>query len=170
MNFKTQTFVTKDLYKGLANPKQLRRNTAISLMVLAIVPVITIPSLLDTASNRSFGFDMLGLVSGFLCIFILQLPRLMVRRGIKAAQESGVLETLQVVEFSAEGIVKNDSKAIPYRDVLAILVTRDKYLLTSKGTEWTFVDKEMLDSEGRKEEFEKFLEENCRQARWTQAS
>jgi len=169
MNFKTETFVTEGLYKSLINKKRLRRNTTISLIVLLTMPFFAISSLLDPSSTRSFWFDVSGLVATMLFIFILQLPRLTVRRGIKMAQEEGILDTTQVVEFKEEGVVKNDSKTIPYKEVLAILVTPDKYLLTSKGSEWTFVEKETLESEGCIKEFEKLLEENCRQARWTQA-
>jgi len=158
-----------ELYTGLMNKTQQRRKDTISLIVLAVVPVFVFSSLLDATSTRSIWFDLFGLISGVLCIFVLQLPKLTIRRGIRIAQESGVLDTLQVVEFRAEGIVKNDSKVILYRDVLAILVTTDKYLLTSKGSGWTFVNRKTLDLEGHTKAFEKFLEENCRQARWTQA-
>jgi len=168
MDFKTQTVMTKDLYTNLLNKKQQRRKDTISLIILAVVPVFVMMSLLDAESTRSIGFNLFGLITGFLSILILQLPRLTISRGIKKAQESGVLDTQQVVEFSEEGILKNDAKMIPYRDVLAILITPDKYLLTSKGSEWTFVDRETLESGGHKKAFEKFLEENCRQARWTQ--
>ncbi|MCL2559794.1 MAG: hypothetical protein FWE07_04845 [Turicibacter sp.] len=170
MKFRTETFVTKALYQGLANPKQLRRNTAFSLMIIAIIPVLTIPSLLDATSPRSAGFDLFGLILGFIGVLILQLPRLTVRRGIMVAEASGILDTWQTVAFSAEGVLKNEVKLIPYRDILAILVMPDMYLLTSKGAEWTFVDKEGLGSEGCRKAFETLLEQNCPQARWTQAA
>ena len=170
MNFKTEMFVTRDLYTGLMNPKQQRRKDTISLIVLAVVPVFAISSMIDPESTRSLGFNLFGLASGFLSVFILQLPRLTIRRGIRGAQASGALDEMQVVEFKEEGIVKNDATPIPYKDVLAILITQDRYLLTSKGSEWTFVDKKALDNAGHTKAFEKFLEENCRQARWTQAS
>lgn len=170
MSFKTQTFVTEELYQGLINQKQMRRNTFISLFLIAVMPVITISSMLDASSTRSFWFDIFGLVSAIICILVLQLPRIMVRRGIRAAQKEGVLDTMLIVEFSGEGIVKNDTKVIPYRDVLAVLMTSDKYLLSSKGTQWTFVDKKTLELEEHKDEFEKFIEKKCPQARWTQAA
>jgi|GEM_PF-3171525 len=170
MNFKTKTLITEDLYKGLANPKQLRRNLAFTAMIIAIVPVITIPSMLNADGSRLFWIDFFGLASGIIAVFIFQLPRLTIRRAIRKAQESGILNTMQVVEFADAGIVRNDNQdnVIPYRSVLAILVTKDNYLLTSTGSVWTFVDRETLISTGQKEAFEKFLEEHCRQARWTQ--
>jgi len=170
MDFKTETLITEELYKSLVNPKQMRRNLAFSAMIIAIIPVLTIPSMLNAEGSRLFWIDLFGLVSGAISVFLFQLPRLTIRRGIKKAQEAGILNTLQVVEFSEIGIVRNgdNDDVVPYRNVLAILVTKDYYLLTSSGSVWTFVNRASLISTGRKEEFEKFLEENCRQARWTQ--
>jgi len=168
MNFRTETLITEDLYRGLANPKQMRRNLAFSAMIIAIIPIITIPSILDAGGSRLLLIDLFGLISGAISVFILQLPRLTIRRGIKKAQEAGTLNTLQAVEFTDEGIVKNDDNVIPYSSVLAILVTQDHYLLTSRGSVWTFVNRAALISMGQKAEFEKFLEQKCPNARWTQ--
>ena len=106
--------------------------------------------------DRSFSISCF-----FSCFAFLQLPQITLDRRIKKAKELGILDTIQVVEFKEEGIVKNDDKTIAYKDVLAILIT-------SGGSEWTFIDKGTLEAEDRIKEFEKFLEERCRQARWTQ--